>query len=579
MNLNLHSTTDGASERYLTSMIVLIPLGSVLLVALLVSYIFIRHQQAFLQLEEQVVASTILDQSRADIQREVNRMIGHLSITHREADQRLRAGLEQHALSRRDALLKLYKDWQAQLSVAERVRLLASSVASPTSGKLNNRTILYQLMEDGDQLVPLNSGSLTPGLSLNKLNRQLGDADSGFVLAPEFLSTADGSDSDALLYVAPLEETGLVLVELASLARHEAELKQQLLSRIKDYRYGDDGYLFVYSAAGTYIMNPFMPQLAGRTINSIDDAEGNPIWEEFQQAARLPGGSFVNYRWQRPGNTEIEDKITFARPYPRWGWVIASGIYVEDAIAAAQGEQRALSERVDSTIRRTIVVVGVVLALTFVITLLVARHISDLLERYQQQLRAKNDELNAWNERLELGIAERTRELEQKNVELDRLSSTDPLTGLSNRLRLDEFFERVISSARRYRRPFSVVLMDLDRFKRINDTWGHPVGDDVLVKVGQLLLRNVRDADIVGRWGGEEFLLILPETSRDNALIVAESLRQHIVALDVEPVEQVTSSFGVTGFCEGDTIERMMTRADKALYEAKAEGRNRVEVM
>ena len=118
-------------------------------------------------------------------------------------------------------------------------------------------------------------------------------------------------------------------------------------------------------------------------------------------------------------------------------------------------------------------------------------------------------------------------ELVSSNRELEKLSSTDRLTGLANRLRLDEEVARQISLAQRHAQEFSLILLDLDHFKLVNDQHGHQVGDRVLIEIAALLRQTLRNSDTAGRWGGEEFLIVLPQTSVESARKVADKLRQH----------------------------------------------------
>nr|WP_295783923.1 sensor domain-containing diguanylate cyclase [Rhodoferax sp.] len=172
---------------------------------------------------------------------------------------------------------------------------------------------------------------------------------------------------------------------------------------------------------------------------------------------------------------------------------------------------------------------------------------------------------------------ERTSELRDKNKELERLSVTDRLTGLFNRLRLDHVLADELHRSQRYASCFSLVLLDIDHFKSVNDKYGHAVGDQVLVDVARLLRQGTREIDVVGRWGGEEFLVICPDTHFDGAMATAEKLRQLIANHSFAAVGTKTSSFGVASFRNADTVSSTMARADAALYRSKANGRNRVE--
>lgn len=167
------------------------------------------------------------------------------------------------------------------------------------------------------------------------------------------------------------------------------------------------------------------------------------------------------------------------------------------------------------------------------------------------------------------------KELEKRLIEA---SITDYLTGLYNRRFLDQILRREKAMADRYNTPFSIILLDLDNFKIINDVFGHHVGDKVLVEVANTIKNNLRATDISGRWGGEEFLIILPNSDLEKALKVAEKLRNFIYQLKVSPVEGISASFGVSQYKKGEPYEETIKRADLALYKAKSEGKNCVIV-
>jgi len=186
----------------------------------------------------------------------------------------------------------------------------------------------------------------------------------------------------------------------------------------------------------------------------------------------------------------------------------------------------------------------------------------------------------AWNRKLiklNSKIAMANRELKEKGRELEKISITDSLTRIFNRRHLDTALETELQRAKRYKHTLSTILIDIDYFKAINDEFGHQGGDKVLETFAQLLKNNIRKTDTVGRWGGEEFLIICPEISIDNAFHLAQALRLKIETIDFEQVGQRTASFGVSEYQSGDTKEMMVSKADKALYEAKENGRNRVE--
>ncbi len=195
--------------------------------------------------------------------------------------------------------------------------------------------------------------------------------------------------------------------------------------------------------------------------------------------------------------------------------------------------------------------------------------------RLSSALRRMTTHLLSLNESMEAQVRQRTRELEQANQELDRQARTDPLTGLLNRRGLDAQLLQSLAIARRAERPLALLLMDLDHFKRINDTFGHDVGDEVLKLLARTLLRRLRDSDICARSGGEEFVAVLPDTDREGARVIAEALVLAMAQQADAVWGRVTLSVGVAILRHGDTEATLLRRADEALYEAKGQGRNR----
>lgn len=168
------------------------------------------------------------------------------------------------------------------------------------------------------------------------------------------------------------------------------------------------------------------------------------------------------------------------------------------------------------------------------------------------------------------------RELEDALQKNQELALTDQLTGLPNRRSFDTLLEVKLPEAERYRRPLSLVVMDVDHFKAVNDTFGHTVGDRILADIAAIVRGQLRASDLCARWGGEELVVLCPETTLAGAIVLAERLRS-VVEEHAFPVERgITVSLGVSEYGPGDDADTLFARADRALYAAKRGGRNRV---
>ncbi|WP_027329460.1 sensor domain-containing diguanylate cyclase [Marinimicrobium agarilyticum] len=168
--------------------------------------------------------------------------------------------------------------------------------------------------------------------------------------------------------------------------------------------------------------------------------------------------------------------------------------------------------------------------------------------------------------------------LAQANKHLEKVANTDALTGTLNRYRIEHLVQMSLANAERYGQPFSLLLFDLDHFKMINDTYGHEVGDRILKALVGALTEGLREGDQLGRWGGEEFLVLAPNTVLSDAGIFAERLRGMVLDAEFGLDEPVTISIGVTEWRAGDTLKNLLVRADRAMYQAKHSGRNRVHL-
>jgi diguanylate cyclase (GGDEF)-like protein len=183
----------------------------------------------------------------------------------------------------------------------------------------------------------------------------------------------------------------------------------------------------------------------------------------------------------------------------------------------------------------------------------------------------------------ELKIQTLIRELKASYEKLQELAQTDPLTKLYNRRYFQDISKNILNLSKREQEPLSIVMVDIDKFKRINDTYGHQIGDEVIVSLANILQNSKRESDIVCRYGGEEFVILLPNTAVDGALDFAEKLREKVesnrlILKDLEVNFTVSLGVSAVRLDRESNIERALNRADEALYESKNSGRNRVSL-
>ncbi len=194
----------------------------------------------------------------------------------------------------------------------------------------------------------------------------------------------------------------------------------------------------------------------------------------------------------------------------------------------------------------------------------------------KEELKEKTHALARLNAELESLVEKRTQALRQSNKhlsnkinEITHLSQTDSLTGLSNRRHFEEIFYRELRRVRRNQSPVSLMIMDLDHFKDLNDTYGHQVGDEVLTAFSQSVKECLRDSDTFARWGGEEFIILMPESTLLHGRVLAERIRQQVNNTDYPHGVRVTASYGVSSYINGEQASEFFRRVDECMYLAK----------
>jgi diguanylate cyclase (GGDEF)-like protein len=175
---------------------------------------------------------------------------------------------------------------------------------------------------------------------------------------------------------------------------------------------------------------------------------------------------------------------------------------------------------------------------------------------------------------LEKLVQEKTKEVEATRLELEKLTETDHVTGLYNRMKLEEILSTEIQRAKRYGNIFSIILFNLDNFNAINDSLGHQVGDQILIDLANIISHRVRETDKIGRWNNDEFMIIAPETNLEDAALLAEITRVTLENHEFGITSRIASSFGVTCWMEQDTYNSLIDRVNNTLYQAKHNGKN-----
>ena len=314
------------------------------------------------------------------------------------------------------------------------------------------------------------------------------------------------------------------------------------INQIVDYNGGDN-----YAKR---VVHPNLPETEGMFLSTFtEDIKGSKPYKDELEGIKQDGEVFYSYYFKKLDSEIISHKLSFAKIYEPFDWVVATGLYLDDFDKLIALKKLQLQNDYDNKRNILLITSFTFILLAFVIAMYFQSLIRKLVLSYESQIN-------------------------NYTKELVNIATTDNLTGLCNRAKIDSSCTKELTEAKRYNQEFSIIMIDIDHFKNVNDTYGHQIGDSVLQQVSKILQDSVREVDMVGRWGGEEFLIICPQTNLDGARRLSEHMRQTIETYQFDVIGEKTCSFGVSSYHENDTQESMIQRADKALYQAKNKGRN-----
>jgi diguanylate cyclase (GGDEF)-like protein len=337
-------------------------------------------------------------------------------------------------------------------------------------------------------------------------------------------------------------------------------VKSNLLSIASGIRYGDNGYIIVGSMDGIMLQHP-QKELIGARFEDAKYIKAKRVFDLFKEKIDAKGRGFVSYMWENPTTKENEEKLTYVNYIPELNWYVASGVYLDelDIYIEDKLKQDALYD--EKNINIIILASVVLLVFSLILSIAISAIIKNIFIFYKKSIL------------LEL---QKIKEVEKSKEKYQHLANTDSLTKAHNRFSIMQIIDDELLYVKETSLSLSILMFDLDHFKKVNDMYGHSAGDSVLSDITKLVKENLRDADKIGRYGGEEFLVILPNTNLNTAKIIADRIREKVELFDFKDVAIVTISIGVIEVFKDETKHELLKRVDGLLYQAKDEGRNRV---
>ncbi len=350
-----------------------------------------------------------------------------------------------------------------------------------------------------------------------------------------------------------------------------------LLAEINQLSASSNHYFFVINKKGYLLLNSARPEWEGLSYKDSDKFVANQLYQKVLLAANdTQHNDFIKYQWLNPNTGNVELKYSYIKAVPDSDWLIGSGFYPEELKKAFQPKITRDSDLKQQKIERLFSAAFWSFIFSIFIGAFLSFMVYRILWRSRVEVEEKNRELQELNNQLENKVLQRTEALAEINNELEIIARTDCLTKIGNRFSFMKTIEEEVKRYKRFKDSFSLVLLDVDNFKNINDQYGHDVGDSVLVELAKITKAFLREVDTICRFGGEEFIVILPKTELGSACKMAEKLCLEIAQHPFKTVGKVTISLGVGTYQPDLTINKLIKKVDVALYEAKRSGKNKV---
>ncbi len=357
-----------------------------------------------------------------------------------------------------------------------------------------------------------------------------------------------------------------------------ALVRERMAHRIRNTSLMDGSYIWVnqiinYDGGDNYairLIHPNLPDTEGMSLSTdMQDIKGNAPYKEELEGVKSGGEIYFDYYFKKMHQDLITHKLSFAKLYKPFDWVLATGVHLDDVEQLIFRESKRMKDSYRSQLLYAALAAVAGIVMSIGIMVIFERLISRLISNYNSDIL-----------RQQRALVDEKKRLEDALILLKAVAFKDPLTGLWNRRAMLERLAEETSRSLRRHQCFCLIICDIDYFKKVNDIFGHNGGDAVLQSIATLLKGNVRGEDMVSRWGGEEFLILLSSVDTPIAVQKAECLRElvenHVMLFDEKEIF-VTMTFGVANFCDHRSHGETLKAADAALYRGETKGRNRVE--
>lgn len=344
----------------------------------------------------------------------------------------------------------------------------------------------------------------------------------------------------------------------------------EIISRINPL---NNHYIFLLNDKGDVFITKSKLGIEGKNVLEIKNKESI---HKVINALKNKTEASLTYMMVNPDTKKSELKYSYVKRIPNSDLIVGSGFYSSYIQNKLSKNKVNMYEIFYNKFANIIYIAISLLLASLLISYYISKQLRSSFKNYECNIDNKNKQLSELNNSLEDRVKKRTFELEQMKNELEILATTDILTQMNNRYSIMKISSMEIAKAHRYNTKMSLIIYDIDSFKKVNDTFGHDVGDKILKSLSNVAKVILREGDIIGRYGGEEFLVVLPSTNLKDASFFANRLRQEVESHIFDTVGQITISLGLVELKEDESIDKLFKRADDLLYKSKNNGRNQV---
>ncbi|WP_024955840.1 sensor domain-containing diguanylate cyclase [Sulfurospirillum arcachonense] len=349
---------------------------------------------------------------------------------------------------------------------------------------------------------------------------------------------------------------------------------KELLKSIEKISLNTNGYLFIINTQGETLLNPINKKLLNTNVHDLDNKFLKDTYAKFIKSLQYKNETFILYKWKNNQTKKLEKKLSYISKIPNTNWIIGSGFYASSIKNITEKEINKLRDDYNLKIQYSIFIGVIAILISLIVSYFISRYIKTRFLNYQNNIIDKTKELKELNTTLEHKVQNRTIELEKHKKSLEVLATTDALTKVHNRYSIMQILIKEIDKANKSELPLCILMYDIDHFKSVNDTYGHDIGDEVLIDMTKVIQKSLREIDLLGRYGGEEFIIILPNTTLNDANIIAQRMRRCIEKHKFRIEKKVTISIGLVQHQKNEKHEDLFKRLDNLLYKSKASGRN-----